>query len=549
MSINMMRRYGSVALAALALGAVCLPPADAAYKPKITSKMAGQAVKDVQKVVTTLKSMPKPARWFFIVEKLGFLFMPPNGEIGNRSETGNMRKGSHFIGIDGMEYDAEAEFKTQPWEKWKYSVENLDRLGRENIFSKLSSEVTALALANAKYHLEKLAEEQPERRDMYLAYLAKLCYLPDGKSPYEKMVTRTGPNKQPFQYYSLGGKGCLFVDTEGTEHKYDDVNAKYASLSGDRWTILNVCAYHVGRKDILGLYPEEVKKLRDNYKKKMKELGGSTTEPKEDKAEEPSKPSVKAESLAAKLGVTYRSKMNTDRMGGQLKKDLQSAVSYLKSLPKTIRWCFIAERMGLLFFPQDGGFGHNEYGWIQTGSHFIGANGLEYDSKAEACAQPTGAAWVINTKLTDRLGRDVVFSQFPNEVAELILQNAKYQLDKLAEEYPEARDAILARIAQLEYRSDGKSPYILKPSKWGGTNVVNEYVLSNTDVYHYIDTEGKEQRTGDVYDRMNKGRWAILIISAHHLGADAILALCPEELKKLRANYEKRMKVTSHVEE
>ena len=539
-----MRRFGSVALAALALGAVCFTPAEAAYKPKITSKMGGQFTKDVQKVVTTLKSMPKPARWFFIVEKLGFLFMPPNGEIGNRSETGNMRKGAHFIGIDGMEYDGEAEFKTQPWEKWKYSVENLDRLGRENIFSKLSSEVTALALANAKYHLEKLAEEQPERRDMYLAYLAKLCYLPDGKSPYEKMVTETGPNKQPFQYYSLGGKGCLFVDTEGTEHKYDDVNAKYASLGGDRWTILNVCAYHVGAKDILALYPDEVKKLRANYKKKMQELSDGGTKPKEDKeVEETNEPSEKAGSLAKKLGVTYHPKTNADRMGGQAKKDMDRVLAYLKSLPKTIRWCFIAERMGLLFFPQDGGFGHNKDGWIQTGSHFIGADGLEYDAKSEAYAQPTGAAWGTNTEITDRLGRDLVFSQLPDEVAELVLQNAKYQLDKMAEEHPEGRDAILARLAQLEYLPDGTASYVLKTWKWGRTNVVNEYVLSNPDVYsfHYMDTEGKEQRTGNVYDRTNKGRWAILIICAHHLGADAILALCPEEVKKLRANYEKKM--------
>ena len=274
-----------MALAALAFGSICFTPAEAAYKPKITSKMGGQFTKDVQKVVTTLKSMPKPARWFFIVEKLGFLFMPPNGEIGNRSETGNMRKGAHFIGIDGMEYDGEAEFKTQPWEKWKYSVENLDRLGRENIFSKLSSEVTALALANAKYHLEKLAEEQPERRDMYLAYLAKLCYLPDGKSPYEKMVTKTAPHKQPIRCYELGGKGCKFVDTEGTEHNFDDITRKYASLGGNRWEILNVCAHHVGAKDILALCPDEVKKLRANYKKKMQELGVGASEAKEDKAE------------------------------------------------------------------------------------------------------------------------------------------------------------------------------------------------------------------------------------------------------------------------
>ena len=201
-----MKKLCSVAIATLAFGAICLPPAEAAYKPKITSKMGGQAVKDVQKVVATLKAMPKPLRWTFYAESMGLLFMPPNGRIGHK-DNGNILDGSHFIGVDGMEYDAKAEYNARPsGGVWTFCAGNTDRLGREVIFSKLSYEVTAFVLENAKYQLEKMAEEQPERRDLYLAYLAKLCYLPDGKSPYEKLGTRIDPHKQPIQCYDLGGE-------------------------------------------------------------------------------------------------------------------------------------------------------------------------------------------------------------------------------------------------------------------------------------------------------------------------------------------------------
>ena len=272
--MTMMRRFGSVALAVLTFGAMGLTPAEAAYKPKIAGKMGGQDMKDVQKAVATLRSMPKPVRWHLLAEKLGLLFMPSNGAFGYDSSNGEIRVGSHFIGADGKEYDAKAEFKSISWYfgGWKYSAAVIDHLGQEAVFSKISSEVTTLVLKNAKYQLDKLAEEQPEMREMCLAYLAKLCYLPDGKSPYGKMETKTVFNKLPIQYYDLDHKGCLFVDTEGTEHKYDEVPRKYASLGGNRWEILNICAHHVGVKDILALFPDEVKTLRANYEKKMQEF-------------------------------------------------------------------------------------------------------------------------------------------------------------------------------------------------------------------------------------------------------------------------------------
>ncbi|MCH5284941.1 MAG: hypothetical protein J1E42_05000 [Akkermansiaceae bacterium] len=548
--MKMLKGFASMALGALIVAAVCFAPAEAAYKPKITSKMGGQAMKDVQKAVATLKAMPKPVRWTFCAEKLGLLFMQPNGIPGHDSNSGHMRNGSHFIGIDGMEYDAKAEYNARPSkEGWTFCASAIDRLGREIVFSKLSSEVTALVLENAKFHLDRMAENMPEMRDMYLAFIAKLCYLPGGKSPYDKLSTITGPHKQPIQFYEIGKRGCKFVNTQGVECDYDDAHNKYDSLcpGGYPWFILNVCTHHVGAKDILALYPDEVKKLRANYKKKMQELGVGANEEKEDKVEDTSEPSAKAESLAKKLGITYRPKTNADRMGGQYRKELNSVASYVKKLPKTVRWIFIAERMGLLFIPSDGQrSGHDKYGYAEKGSHYIGVDGLEYDARAEINSLTKVSAarevWVSNSDAAKRIGHDAVFAQLPDEVAELVLQNAKYHLDKLAAECPEGKESVLARIAQLEYLPNGTSPYVLRPWKGPHGDMVNEYKMDAPwQKYYFTDTEGKKRLTDDAYRKI-KGSWCVLIICAHHLGADAILALCPDEVKKLRANYEKRMK-------
>ena len=383
--MKIMQGLGSITLIALVLGAICLPPAEAAYKPKITSKMGGQFTKEVQKVVTTLKALPKAVRWTFLAEKLGLLFMPPNGVSGHNSNKGFMQDGSHFIGADGIEYDAVSECNARPKnpDTWNNCATSLDRLGREVVLSKLSSEVTALALANAKYHLEKMAEEQLERRDMYLAYLAKLCYLPGGKSPYEKMETTNGPHKQPIRYYELSGKGCKFVDTEGSEHNFDDISKKYASLGGARWEILNVCAHHVGAKDILALYPDEVKKLRTNYKKKMQEFTDTSNAGAEKK----------------ETGDTKAEKQKTLDDQRAACKDL---VNMLRNRPLQQRQSLFAWYLGLRYN------GNNS---------FMASNGNQYNFWDEIWHM---GGWEYMGRLTKHAGGIyLVIASFKQEVAEL----------------------------------------------------------------------------------------------------------------------------------
>lgn len=270
-------KLGYMALALMIWGGVSFTPAEAAYKPKLSDNMGGSFKKDVQGVVAYLKSLPKPARWTFMAEYLGVLYMAADGASGH-TEKGGIDDGARFVGIDGREYDASGELKAvrvkggwSEWEKNKFAIE---RLGRDAVFAKMSSEVTALVLANAKFHLKKMAESDPVLRDMCLANIAGLCYMPDGEKANAEVAEWNDPGrfKQVIRSYSY--PGSKFVDAEGAEHDYDDVYAKLTSRCGHRWNILQLCNHYVGKKDILSIFPDDVKKLRANYEKKMKELKG-----------------------------------------------------------------------------------------------------------------------------------------------------------------------------------------------------------------------------------------------------------------------------------
>lgn len=256
-------------------GGVSFTPAEAAYKPKLSDNMGGSFKKDVQGVVAYLKSLPKPARWTFISEYLAILFMAPDGATGH-TERGGIDDGAHFIGSDGKEYDASGELKAVRvrggWPEWEKNKFTIERLGRDPVFAKMSSEVTALVLANAKFHLKKMAESNPALRDIYLANIADLCYMPNGQKANAEVKDWKDPGrfKQAIRSYSY--PGSKFVDTEGVEHDFDDVYGELSSQCSNRWNILQLCTHYVGKKDILSIFPDEVKKLRANYEKKMKEL-------------------------------------------------------------------------------------------------------------------------------------------------------------------------------------------------------------------------------------------------------------------------------------
>ena len=346
------------------------------YRPKVdTSKISEQNQKELEGVAAYLHTLPLPTLSLFIAERLGILYMPANGNHGY-SAYGWYENGSRFIGIDGREYDSAVEIKKVDdkgeRDAWNTNSQIVERLGREKAFALLPSETAEIVLQNAKYHLDIMAKEQPERRDMYLAYLAELCYLSDGKSPYGKKTERKDPRGKTFTLYDIGDTKCQFIDTKGTEYAYDEISRKYASQGGSRWAILNICAYHLGKEAILNLYPEEMNRLRSFYKERMQQLKKET--PPEEDADESQSEEGPTE-LAKALGATYPQSANATSPNKQAKDEIKNVEQFLHSVSIPARSLFIAERLAILFMPANGAPGHSAYGWYENGAHFMGMYG------------------------------------------------------------------------------------------------------------------------------------------------------------------------------
>lgn len=527
-----MQRLVYPALVAMVFGAVSITPAEAAYKPKTNiNKLSGQAKIELKAAVAFLKGLPKSERWAFIAERLGLLFMPSNGKPGHRDNSWVRIDGAHFIGADGKEYDAYAEIshglRTSDWPK---KTDTIDRLGREEVFSLFASEVSALVLANARYQLDKMHEEHAELRDLYLAHLAKLCYFSDTEKYYD-VSTWTGPHQLPVRSYVIsGGK---FVDINGEEHDVLPVYKQNTSLGGDRWTILNVCTHHVGKKDILDLFPDEVKKLRANYKKRMK-------------------------------GVINNAKKQTNRE--RTEKDPESkqsmevdrAIEEMKSFSSLLRAAIMAEKMGLLFIP-DGRDAyastitndeddHTRYYSVNSDAHFIGEDGkmhLFEDVIKNEVRDRKGMTekWRRVKQAIYNHGEEAIFAPFEEEFKKIVLSSAKYFLDSMMEIM---REAWLVYVAEFVYEPNGGSPYEEDaPHKWTQPGTIN---LSKQNEWRnishkarYISSQGREilvlWSKNEHKKLADMANWCRCL-----LGTEEILNLYPDEVKKLRENYEKRMK-------
>lgn len=516
---------------------------------------------EVQKGVRALRALTSLGRDSFIAEVLGLMFTKDGTAYDWEAKSHPdgyryywAKDGALFVAGTGRVYDRRkdvfegnatkesAKMKKASQENWKIARQVMHEVGEETILSFFSRDVTRIVQQTAKYHLKKLPTKL---REEILAELAGLCYMPDGSSARgEKLAwTRHGTLNltQKVETWELKSGAC-FMDSQGKEQKIDEVRKRY-SRNATNEELIRWCANLLGEKDILSMFAKDVKTLRSAYEQKMQQLGVKT-------AEKPAEQKTQKEEtleLSAQVGATYRPDVDTSRMSAAYRNELKEAASYLRSLPKVARWTFMSERLGLLFFPQSGAVGISTWGWMEDGSHFIGADGSEYDARSELkVLEDRGgrAEWNKNSDAVERLGREAVFAQFPEEVAELVLQNAKYELEKMGEKQPVRRDMFLAWVAELLYTAEGE-PIQSTEVTVAGAHKKPIRVLQIGADSKFTDTKGEEWSVEEVvekYGRPHHDRWSILETCTHHIGRAAIRALFTQEIKKLRTNYEKKQK-------
>lgn len=526
----------------------CGVAARAEYAPQV--HVDEYPKEEVQKGVRALRALPALWRDSFIAEMMGLLFLPNDAayEPGLKQHPDGypqywIREGALLVSGTGRVYNhskdvleggavrESAKARKQNTENWKTARLAMQVVGEETIFSFVARDVARVVQQTAKYHLKKMPAKL---REELLAELAGLCYVPGGGSARSGKLAwarlGTVSFNQKVESWELKS-GALFMDSQGREQDISALRKRFAGSAASE-ELIRWCASLVGEKDILSLFPKEVKALRAAYEQRMQQLGVSADSL-------PAEPQAPAMRLSARLGALYRPGADTSRMSATYRAELKAVVDYLKTLPKPARWAFIAERMGLLFMPQSGSVGLSNWGWMEDGSHFIGADGCEYDAPAELGAlEKRGgrAEWNQCSDTVERLGREVVFAELAEEVAELVLQNAKYEVEKMGEAQPVRRDMFLAWLAGLLYTPEGELARGKEAMVTGSHKQPIRELQFDTQS-RFTDSQGNEWSMADViekYDHPHYDRWLILETCVHHLGSAAILALFPKELQRLR---------------
>ena len=164
---------------------------------------------------------------------------------------------------------------------WVKTGEAIGKVGDEVILMGASREVTRLVQQTAKFHLKSIPQK---RREAFLAYLGDMLYMSDGASgftgkiKYDRSIWPTQPLKQK-QEWKETVPGAHFIDSKGNELSYDEVcsDLNNKPINFAVW-ISHWCSNLVGAKDILAMFPREVKQMKAAYEKKIQELHGNSAE-------------------------------------------------------------------------------------------------------------------------------------------------------------------------------------------------------------------------------------------------------------------------------
>lgn len=149
--------------------------------------------------------------------------------------------------------------------------------GTDLIFERHADEITKLCRNTFKLAIEKLPVTA---RHAWLAEAAGLMYRDDGKSPYSTVhregdlyyggsnysrASRTEGDERPIGEYTCqkASPDAKFLDPDGKEYTKKAAWIKVRNGGADASDLLYWCAELVGVDDVLALYPEEVKAMRE----------------------------------------------------------------------------------------------------------------------------------------------------------------------------------------------------------------------------------------------------------------------------------------------
>lgn len=273
----------------------------AEYAPSV--KIEDYPRDTVREGQAALRAMPSLLRDAYIAERLGLVFESGRpayewDETGSNVKFRPIKVGGKYVSGSGKlcpffatrdKAYGSGKIRENNEALWAKTGNAIGKVGDEVILMGVSRDVTRLVQQTAKHHLKSIPQK---RRDAFLAYLGDMLYMSDGASgltgeiKYDRSIWPTQQLKQR-QETKVTVPGAHFIDSKGNELSYDEVrkNLDNGPINFAVW-MSNWCWNLVGTKDILAMFPREVKKMRAAYEKKIQELRGESDEADKKEADE-----------------------------------------------------------------------------------------------------------------------------------------------------------------------------------------------------------------------------------------------------------------------
>ena len=157
---------------------------------------------------------------------------------------------------------------SKSWDKCYQATRRVNVLFKEGaVLSFFKKDIDRIVRNTAKYLMKKMPDDM---RWTLLATLDKKLYYQDGRSASEKKHEYSLECGAKFSYYGDWENGYC-MGASGEEMKVWEVFCRWNRYR--RWSdIVRRCANLVGDKDILALFPEEVKAMRKQYKQRLAQM-------------------------------------------------------------------------------------------------------------------------------------------------------------------------------------------------------------------------------------------------------------------------------------
>ena len=233
------------------------------------------------------------------------------------------------------------------------------------------------------------------------------------------------------------------------------------------------------------------------------------------------------------LQAAYNPKLA--EVSGEFNNQVKQIVRELKSMPKLVRQCIIAEDLGLLY--TESGLKAYEVNKVDVGWYWAGAQALYIgpDGKPRRMAYDKKACkidWLTFRQKLKDIGHEFVLSPFSKEVTRIVCVNAKYHLKSMPYVL---RDYFLAKESMLLYMADESDPYL------GEQTFVNEakksipYIKVDSHAL-FVDAKGETHSVEEIekYQKEWGQRLNILQTCCFLVGSQDILNLFADEVKALK---------------